>query len=314
MHDIVVSKSNKLPPIHAATYETHPRANSRSFVFYDESIDFDPFQWHYHPELELVYWNSASGVRMIGDSIENFHGGDLCFIGSNTPHTWSIDINKGKLEDNIQVQFMPDFLGEDFLNLPEMNLLKQFFQQAKYGLKIFGPTRRSISARLLNITQSRPNPSERFCELLSLFVELAQSKYLKPLSTAVYSLPTIDSEAGKAISSILEFVKLHLDDDASQSKAAKLVLMPPASFSRFFKRHFGKTYTSFVNEMRVGKACSLLSETDISISDVAYRSGFQNLSHFNEQFRIYKRINPSAYRLWVRHEFSKSNQNSRSRR
>src|SRR5699024_6162770 len=102
--------------------------------------------WHYHPELELHYIIKGRGTRFIGNSIDPFKEGDLVLIGENIPHTWKCEDQYFHEDSSLEVeaiviQFRKDFLGDNFLNLPESHLIPQLFEKAKAGMLIHGRAR-----------------------------------------------------------------------------------------------------------------------------------------------------------------------------
>lgn len=72
--------------------------------------------------------------------------------------------------------------------------------------------------------------------------------------------------------------------------------MSPNYFCRYFKQEIGKTPISFVNEYRIEKACEMLSESKVLVSDIALSAGFDNFSYFIRKFREYKGVAPNKYR------------------
>jgi AraC-like DNA-binding protein len=84
------------------------------------------------------------------------------------------------------------------------------------------------------------------------------------------------------------------------SEAAQLVHLSEGAFSRFFKTHTGKTFPCFVNELRIGRACRLLTETDETITEIAYGCGFANLSNFNRQFLRLRGMSPRSFRQEIK--------------
>jgi AraC-like DNA-binding protein len=68
------------------------------------------------------------------------------------------------------------------------------------------------------------------------------------------------------------------------------------AFTRFFKKTTGRTFTSYLNELRISYACRMLIESDLSISEIAFKAGFRNLSNLNRRFLNLKRVSPKIYR------------------
>ncbi|MDD2709658.1 MAG: AraC family transcriptional regulator [Verrucomicrobiae bacterium] len=294
----------RMAKLSAPRYEAHPLADSHAFAFYERTTTNTSFDWHYHPELELIYWPTAQGIRMAGDSIESFKDGDLCLMGSNLPHTWSIHIRENKPERNIQVQFLPNCLGRECLGLSEMRAFGQLMEKARQGLKITGQTRQMLAEGLLRLSKDKPRPSKRFCAILEMLMDLAESRDCQPLAADI-AIPSISPRVDKAVNKVLSFIQAHIETHVPQTKVAALLGMSPAAFSRFFRCHFGKTYVGFINRIRIGRACAALMQTGQTVAEIAYGSGFENLSHFNEQFRKYKCMSPIEYRQMVQEQFKK---------
>ena len=76
--------------------------------------------------------------------------------------------------------------------------------------------------------------------------------------------------------------------------------MSKANFSRRFVAYTGRTYTEFLNEVRIDSVCQRLAETADSISDIAFDCGFNNLAHFNRMFRRHRGTSPTAYRAQLK--------------
>ena len=93
-----------------------------------------PF-WHFHPEIELVYVNKGQGKRHIGNHLSYFNNSQLIMLGANLPHNGFTDRLTVNGTETI-IQFKPDFLGDSFLKMPEMNDLTSLFERAKKGLLI----------------------------------------------------------------------------------------------------------------------------------------------------------------------------------
>jgi len=69
----------------------------------------------------------------------------------------------------------------------------------------------------------------------------------------------------------------------------------PTAFCRYFKQHTGRTFISFLNEIRIGYACKLMVEEKLLVSTACSESGFNNLAHFNKLFKRIFNLSPTEY-------------------
>lgn len=252
--------------------------------------------WHYHPELELVTILKSTGTRFIGDSIKKFQPKEVVLIGKNLPHMWLNDPhyfeddNKLKAEA-ISIHFKEDFLGDTFLRLPEMTSIAQLFKKAEQGIQFKNVNNKLLqSIEKLN-TESDFNKTYKFIDIL---YQLSLLSDCKLLANSGYTnlLKQNDSTLSNQV---IAYVFKNFNKEISLKKVAEISKMNTSAFSRSFKRIHQKTFSKYVNEIRIGYACKLLIENDLNISAIAYETGFNNLSNFNRQFKIIKKTSPSAY-------------------
>jgi AraC-like DNA-binding protein len=76
---------------------------------------------------------------------------------------------------------------------------------------------------------------------------------------------------------------------------AEIANLHPAAFCRFFKEKTGKSLSEYVNDMRIGYACRLIIEGKMSVSQISFESGFNNLSNFNRTFKRHAKMTPTEY-------------------
>ena len=86
------------------------------------------FYWHFHPEYEIVYVETESGFRHIGDHISKYEGSDIALIGPNIPHL-NFDYGVKATVDTVVIQMKENFLGHDFFSLPEIAPIKTLFEK-----------------------------------------------------------------------------------------------------------------------------------------------------------------------------------------
>lgn len=281
-------------------YEEVPPDAASSFIVREFRWPRFPFNWHYHAELELTLILQGEGLRFVGDSVEEFDDGDLCLIGANTPHCWASHPKASKGVRSLVIQFLPESWGQPFWGLPEMQLVRQLLVRAQRGLKIQGTIRAQIREIMLAMVRQRAGSLERWSSLFAILARLAKSRHSSALAALGYEQP-LQRQTDKKLGKILESIHTHLGEELTQGQLAKAVGSSPQSFSRFFKHAMGKPYVQYVNELKIHKVCRALIETDASITEVALDAGFNNLSHFNEQFLRFKKVTPKAYRLRARH-------------
>jgi AraC-like DNA-binding protein len=270
-----------------------------SFVLRTFSRPAHPFLWHYHPEIEICYAQHGGGIRFVSDSIEPFHDGDIFLVGANVPHTLFSEPRARGRATWLVLQFLPECLGETFLNAPEARAIRAMLQRAQRGLLVKGATRRAVAALFEKLAREPETSPRRLLGFIHILVLLAESRDLKTLANTDGSTQ-LSAASNLTINRVLGNFGAHADEWPSQSQAAEMAGMTPPAFSRFFKRCMHKTYVRYVNELRIGCACRLLIENQTTITDAAFRSGFYNLSNFNEQFRAIKGLSPSQYVLRAR--------------
>jgi AraC-like DNA-binding protein/quercetin dioxygenase-like cupin family protein len=267
-----------------------PDAGSSFRVVHWKS-DEDRFFWHYHPEYELVYIHKGAGKRHVGLNVSHFEEGDLMFLGPDLPH---LNFGYGAVgeHEEIVVQLRDDFLGESFLKSPELVEVKKLFDQSRQGIQFFGATKQRIVEQMLQLP-ALPQ-FEKLVSLLQILHQLASSGDYNLLnaSDVRFGYNHRDEER---IRRVHAYVEQHYAHEINIRAVADLANLTVPSFCRYFKKMMRMTFTDFVNEYRVNQACKLLPD-DRPIADVAFATGFNQLSHFTKTFKAVKGQTPRDYR------------------
>lgn len=258
--------------------------------------------WHYHPELELVLIVEGKGKRFIGDSIDKFQEGDVVLIGGDLPHMWLSDeayfVDNHRLKVKaIAVHFKRDFLGEHFFELPETLHIGKMVLLAKRGL-IFKNVHSNVVNRIMELPKQKA--LSRALSLIEILSQLSKQKKPDFISSWGFLNRYHDTE-NKRLQKIYGYVNKNFQRPISSKKVAQIANMNPSAFSRFFSQANGKTFTRYINEIRIGYACKLLIENDKNVASVCFESGFNNISNFNRQFKAITKVSPSDY--FKRHRF-----------
>jgi AraC-like DNA-binding protein len=254
---------------------------------------FDP-NWHFHPEYQLFCVVEGAGTRFVGDTIKPFRPGDLVMLGPDLPHLWRSDPPRqpGAAARGIVVYFREDFLGRDFFEKQEMVRLKQLFEKAGRGLEIRGQTREVVTRKMHELPHLEG--FGRVLALLDILHGLALSDEYDYLTSLGYVNAFKPSETER-MRKVHEYVMGHFGREISLPQVAALTNMAPSAFCRYFKARANKTFSNFVSEVRIGHACRLLIEGNLSVSQVAYECGFKTISNFNRQFKAIVHENPLRY-------------------
>lgn len=269
-----------------------------SFVLQKDIYSYYPTPWHHHPEYELVLVLKSSGNKIIGDHMSSFSDGDLVFIGPNLPHAYrNSDIyyeeNSKLTAEAIVIHFKPDFLGKDFFNVPEMYHVNRFMEESALGFSIQGRTRKMVAQKMGRMLKMKG--TERIIELLTILTILAETKEKTKLASSGF-VENIKISGSERITKACDFVIKNFKSDLTLDEVAKVANMTPNAFCSFFKSRTRKTFVNFLNEIRIGYACKLLTEDHYNISEICYQSGFQNLSNFNRQFKKIVKRTPNQYK------------------
>lgn len=252
--------------------------------------------WHYHPEVELIVILESTGTRFIGDSIEKFMPGDVVLIGKNLPHLWLNDDIYFDTESTLRARcygfHFHEHFWENLSNIPEMDYVRDLFERAERGIKFNFRETELVIESVEKIFKA--GDSFKFIKMLEMLLKLATQEDVNYLASSGF-VNSFERRKDDKIFRVYEYIRHNFDNHISLEKAAELANMESSSFSRYFKRVHKKTLTRYVNEIRIGYACKLLIEQRFNVSEVCYRSGYNNVSHFNRKFKSFKGVTPSEY-------------------
>jgi AraC-like DNA-binding protein len=258
----------------------------------------DQSRWHYHQEYELSFITEGSGSRIVGDSVEEFHPGDLIFIGPRIPHVWfsaspALNQHSGRTLESVYLLFNQDILPEGLTALPEFKQVNQALKLSDRGIRITGDTLNQVSRIMLQLPYL--NNMKRLMLFYEIMDIIGKSESFTYLASDHY-IKTRFEPTSKRVKNIHEFLMLNYKEEINLEQIAGIVHMAPASACRFFKASTGLTIFEYLNKIKIDYACKLLLNTELNVVDISYDCGFNNLSHFNKQFRKFLGKTPSEFR------------------
>lgn len=274
------------------------RKPENCFLVRQDTLPCIEHDWHFHPELELIYFLKSTGTRYVGNSIGNFEPGELYLIGSNVPHLFRnhreyYENNQGtEAVDLIVVKFESDFLGTSFLDLVESKRIQLLFQKANMGIKFSKSTSYLVHTYMLGLVGYEGLAG--IISLLKILDILSISENYQLLCTEDTS-NSINKGEKERMAKIIHYLTQNFDSKIQLEKVASIACMTPNAFCRYFKKSTRKSFTQYLNEIRLGHACKLLIEGEMPITTVAYLSGFNTVTNFNRQFKSLMTITPTEF-------------------
>lgn len=246
---------------------------------------------HCHPEYEINVVINTHGTRVIGDSEKEFSGLDFVMIGPYIPHVW-----KSTKEENhvVTIQFSPELLDYPIMNKRLFLPIKQLLEDSRQGLQFYGPDAERIKDEIVELT--RIQGFQTATMFLNILNSLAHAPRRKLVSNMYESENLIHQSKSRRISKVCRHIEENISHKISLSDAAKLVNMSDSAFSHFFKKQTSISFITYVNNLRVAKACDLLANTNLSASEICYDCGFNNKSNFIRLFTKRKNMTPIEYR------------------
>lgn len=252
---------------------------------------------HWHEESEWIYVEyGVLNITVHGKAV-TLNPGEFCFINSGEIH----EIKSVGESLHHAIVFNPDFLNFSLYDACQHN----FIRPVTSG-KLMFPTFPSILSpenskiiifhmqKIMKLYHTLP-----VCALLSIKIHILQVLELL-FQADCFIENTVSSKEKDSLNKlkkVIEYIHNNYANPISLQALAEICFMSPNYFCHYFKQEIGKPPIAFINEYRIQKACELLTETEIPVSQIALSVGFDNFSYFIRKFREYKGVTPKQYRL-----------------
>jgi YesN/AraC family two-component response regulator len=253
--------------------------------------------FHFHHAYEVIMIVKSYGKIYGGNKVLNFNEGDIYLFGPGLGHCFYNDksfIDTGEMAHAMVIQFTEDFIGKDFFDKPELRKVKKMLQQASAGVKFTAPAQ-AVKKLFFQLHEKQQLPG--LILLLQLLDQLSTQKKDRTLllNNAPGKIYYHQDDSSK-IELVFKYVIENFKSTVNSKSAAALVFLNEAAFCRYFKRRTRKTFSQFVNEVRITHATKLLLEKENSIGEICYACGYNNVSYFNRQFKIHQGKTPKEFR------------------
>ncbi|MFZ4549778.1 MAG: AraC family transcriptional regulator, partial [Bacteroidales bacterium] len=249
---------------------------------------------HFHPELELTWIRKSSGKRFVGGNVSDYGPDDLVLVGANIPHCWqSTNESMPGHAQAIVVQFHPNFAGESFLLLPELNKVQKLFEKLNTGMLILGETKSKVISKMIQCAAATGlHRLLQFMEILDLIANCFEVEFIDH-RFAGHSATSAETER---FQKIFSYLIENYQNEVSLKTVAGIANLTPTAFCRYFKNATRKTLVEIVTEFRINQACHLLRDPEKSVNEICFECGFGNISYFNKTFKAITKYTPLQYR------------------
>jgi AraC-like DNA-binding protein len=268
-----------------------------SFKVWSHGYPYRTVRWHFHPEYELHLITATTGKYFVGDYIGDFAAGNLVMTGPNLPHNWVSNVPRGEQvnERCLVLQFDSEFVLRAIDAFPEFRKVTGLLEASRCG--VLFPPETGAAAEPIMREMLHAQGMRRIALFVSLFGLLLQSSEPVKLASAAYRADPA-RYAETRINHVLTYIGKNLAQELREADLAGLAGQSVSAFSRYFRRHTGVPFVQYVNRLRINLACQLLLSGELSISEIGYQIGFNNLSNFNRQFLMLKGMSPSRWRAY----------------
>ena len=273
--------------------EITPLTHGECLLVFDRIKTRFDFPIHFHPEYELNFiLNAPNAVRLVGNYQGLIGGAELVLVGPNVKHGWTNGACSSKQIHEVTIQFHRDLFQERFLERNMMQSIREMLTNSVRGILFSEQTINEVAGQIMGLSQK--DGLEAFLDLLKILYQLSLSKDLKILCAEV--LNTSDSVTNEQLKKLFGYIELRYNEKILFKDVARYLNMTESTLSRLIKKSIGKSFVNFLNDYRIGFASRWLTETNQSVSEVADRCGFYNISNFNRIFKKSKGCTPVEYR------------------
>lgn len=258
---------------------------------------------HWHLYIEILFFLTGKAKVFLGGESHVLGEGDLILIHSHETHS-ILSVDEEEVSYMV-VKFDPEILYSTSRTILESKYILPFTMAKSNTQRVFTDAEiRDTPVPMLIQEIYEESLSQVYgfelavrtliCRVFLWFLRRTQAQ--QPNWEVAHALKETDYQM---LQRVFEYIDYNYMYDLSALQAAEYCNMSYSYFSRKFKAIMGKTFTSYLNYIRITEAEKLLLTTDKSMTEVALEVGFSNSSYFIQQFRQIKNISPNQFRKIV---------------
>lgn len=252
------------------------------------------FPPHWHEEMEIIYVVEGNIDIGLNHEIHTLNTRDILMIGPGEVHHFLDGQETRKI---LVVQFGMALLDQSFSIFGDRRFVTPLIDcnNAEQSLHA---VHKKLEAQILQILDEYQSRKEGYrltmkARLFDMMVVLLREVAWESYSVTEKNRRLIRLER---LQNVFQYVEEHYSQELSLEKAANVANFSVFHFTRFFKESTGMTFGDYVSSYRIGKAEVLLKNTEESVTEIAFKLGFNSIKTFNRVFKELKRCSPSVYR------------------
>ena len=258
-------------------------------------LDFTLVPAHWHNDVELIVIKKGTGTISVDMEPQTVSAGDIILVRPGQIHSISQHDNDAMEYENIL--FRPDLLYSQNTDLRTLEYFDLYFNP-EYDLPWHIDHSNSSHKELAECI----NAIDTLCSERPRYYELSVKAYLFQFFYLLFSgqKTPVYSTGRKSLDKVkqmIAYIEEHYMEPITVQSAADYMGFSNSHFMKFFKQNMHTTFTSYLNHYRLTIAGRLLLTTDDNILVISEKTGFNNLSYFNQMFKQYFHMTPREYRM-----------------
>jgi AraC-like DNA-binding protein len=242
------------------------------------------------PGFEILLLPAGDFRLTIAGETFELRGPQLLLLGPQLEHGWTAE---GATSEILAIRWPADLLGDRFLDKNQVKTIGALLAQASLGVGFPAAAVGDLGQRISTLRERRGFAA--VLELLAILHRLSMAGG-KALLSAAPPKPRVVAEKKSPMDEAMDFMQANYFLPMTLEEMARKACMTKGSFCRSFRKRTGQTYAERLNEIRMSHICRLLVETSDTVSEIAYRAGYQNIYHFHRHFKRQKGCTPKEFR------------------
>ncbi len=248
---------------------------------------------HRHEFIQIIYVSKGSAGHVLNNNQFTIYKGDIFVMPPYVPHYFI----PGEDTEIFEFEFEPEFLNEKFsasyddISFSDFAYLEPFLvteNKVRPRLNLDGAIQRTVESIFNDILleyEQREKDFELAIKALTLQLLVTVSRR--------YEFSESESEDNgiflrhrESLMRVIDYINENYSRGITLDEIVRVSLLSKSYFGYLFKQMTHKTFTEYLNGVRISKAVELLrTQPDLKVIDVCFMTGFNNVNHFNRSFR-----------------------------